>query len=151
MSNKYITEPANKGKVICFYFLTSSLMFDLWGNSGLLRNNCWWYWCGIVVKRVPVGLSQFCTALYGRWADSNKTENIHKLIIEGYYNGCTFHRLVKDFIVQTGDPTGTGHGGESIYGGVFKVIQFLHNIARYKILTCYRMSHIKGSNSVGVV
>jgi peptidyl-prolyl cis-trans isomerase SDCCAG10 len=74
-----------------------------------------------------------------------------KLIIEGYYNGCTFHRLVKDFIVQTGDPTGTGHGGESIYGGVFKVIQFLHNIARYNIFTCYRMSHIKGSNSVGVV
>lgn len=31
-----------------------------------------------------------------------------------------FHRLVKDFILQTGDPTGTGEGGESIYGEPFK-------------------------------
>uniref|UniRef100_A0A1I8C1K3 Spliceosome-associated protein CWC27 homolog n=1 Tax=Meloidogyne hapla TaxID=6305 RepID=A0A1I8C1K3_MELHA len=40
--------------------------------------------------------------------------------LEGYYNGCVFHRLVRDFIVQTGDPTGTGHGGTSSYGDVFK-------------------------------
>jgi cyclophilin family peptidyl-prolyl cis-trans isomerase len=37
----------------------------------------------------------------------------------GYYDGVIFHRVVKGFIVQTGDPTGTGTGGESIYGEPF--------------------------------
>jgi cyclophilin family peptidyl-prolyl cis-trans isomerase len=41
--------------------------------------------------------------------------------MEGYYNGTIFHRVQKDFIVQGGDPTGTGMGGESIYGQPFKV------------------------------
>ena len=40
--------------------------------------------------------------------------------MEGYYDGTIFHRIVKDFIVQGGDPTGTGQGGESIYGQPFK-------------------------------
>lgn len=40
--------------------------------------------------------------------------------MEGYYNGTIFHRLVKEFIVQGGDPTGSGNGGESIYGETFK-------------------------------
>ncbi|KPM08633.1 peptidyl-prolyl cis-trans isomerase-like protein 5 [Sarcoptes scabiei] len=46
--------------------------------------------------------------------------NFIQLCLEGYYNNCLFHRLVKKFIVQTGDPTGTGFGGESIYGKSFK-------------------------------
>jgi peptidyl-prolyl cis-trans isomerase SDCCAG10 len=40
--------------------------------------------------------------------------------MEGYYDGTIFHRVVKDFIAQVGDPTGTGQGGESIYGAPFK-------------------------------
>ncbi len=39
---------------------------------------------------------------------------------EGYYDGLTFHRVMNDFMVQTGDPTGTGGGGESIYGAPFE-------------------------------
>ncbi|MCJ1276209.1 Peptidyl-prolyl isomerase cwc27 [Puttea exsequens] len=35
--------------------------------------------------------------------------------LDGYYNGTIFHRLVPEFIIQGGDPTGTGHGGESVY------------------------------------
>eukprot|EP00745_Piridium_sociabile_P006558 TRINITY_DN14217_c0_g1_i3.p1 TRINITY_DN14217_c0_g1~~TRINITY_DN14217_c0_g1_i3.p1 ORF type:complete len:141 (+),score=0.64 TRINITY_DN14217_c0_g1_i3:133-555(+) len=38
----------------------------------------------------------------------------------GYYDGCIFHRIIRDFMVQGGDPTGTGRGGESIYGGAFE-------------------------------
>lgn len=46
--------------------------------------------------------------------------NFIQLCMEKYYNGTIFHRLVKDYIIQGGDPTGTGHGGESIYGKPFK-------------------------------
>ena len=43
-------------------------------------------------------------------------ENFIGLVEKGYYNGLTFHRVVKDFMIQGGDPTGTGSGGESIWG-----------------------------------
>ena len=39
---------------------------------------------------------------------------------EGYYDNVLFHRVIKDFMVQTGDPTGTGYGGESIWGEDFQ-------------------------------
>ncbi|NXT35190.1 PPWD1 protein, partial [Pelecanoides urinatrix] len=38
----------------------------------------------------------------------------------GYYNGHIFHRIIKGFMIQTGDPTGTGMGGESIWGEEFE-------------------------------
>ncbi|KAI3362091.1 hypothetical protein L3Q82_012413 [Scortum barcoo] len=46
--------------------------------------------------------------------------NFVQLCMEGYYDGTVFHRVVREFIVQGGDPTGTGTGGESIYGRPFK-------------------------------
>lgn len=38
----------------------------------------------------------------------------------GYYNGIIFHRVIPDFMIQGGDPTGTGMGGESVWGGSFE-------------------------------
>jgi len=38
----------------------------------------------------------------------------------GYYDGVIFHRVINDFMIQGGDPTGTGRGGESIYGASFE-------------------------------
>ncbi|PVU89930.1 hypothetical protein BB561_005111 [Smittium simulii] len=47
-------------------------------------------------------------------------ENFLALCASGYYDGCLFHRNIKGFIVQTGDPTGTGKGGESIWKASFE-------------------------------
>jgi len=46
-------------------------------------------------------------------------ENFLALAASDYYNDCLFHRNIKGFMVQTGDPTGTGKGGTSIWGGKF--------------------------------
>ncbi|KAF1766636.1 hypothetical protein GCK72_006594 [Caenorhabditis remanei] len=46
--------------------------------------------------------------------------NFIQLCMENYYKGTCFHRLVKNFILQGGDPTNSGTGGESIYGHPFK-------------------------------
>ncbi|XP_002714107.1 spliceosome-associated protein CWC27 homolog isoform X2 [Oryctolagus cuniculus] len=46
--------------------------------------------------------------------------NFIQLCLEAYYDNTIFHRVVPGFIVQGGDPTGTGTGGESIYGAPFK-------------------------------
>ena len=43
-------------------------------------------------------------------------ENFTTLAKQGYYNGQIFHRVINDFMIQGGDPTGTGTGGENIWG-----------------------------------
>lgn len=48
------------------------------------------------------------------------TENFLALCASGYYNGTLIHRNISGFIVQMGDPTGTGKGGESIWGNKFE-------------------------------
>ena len=47
-------------------------------------------------------------------------ENFIKLAEKGYYNGLIFHRVIKGFMIQGGDPTGTGRGGASIWGKPFE-------------------------------
>lgn len=46
--------------------------------------------------------------------------NFVGLAEKGYYNGVIFHRVIDNFMIQGGDPTGTGRGGESIYGSKFE-------------------------------
>jgi cyclophilin family peptidyl-prolyl cis-trans isomerase len=47
------------------------------------------------------------------------TENFRLLAERGYYDGVIFHRVIKGFMIQGGDPTGTGSGGKSAWGGKF--------------------------------
>lgn len=48
------------------------------------------------------------------------TENFLKLAESGYYNDVIFHRVIKGFMIQGGDPTGTGRGGKSVWGTPFE-------------------------------
>ncbi|WVQ98305.1 hypothetical protein IAU59_005428 [Kwoniella sp. CBS 9459] len=57
--------------------------------------------------------------LWGKEAPK-AVRNFLALIMEGYYDGVIFHRIVPGFIIQSGDPTGTGMGGESFYGEPFE-------------------------------
>ncbi|XP_013778129.1 peptidylprolyl isomerase domain and WD repeat-containing protein 1-like [Limulus polyphemus] len=59
--------------------------------------------CKLFAKECPKTIENFC---------------IHSK--NGYYDGHIFHRVIKGFMIQTGDPTGTGSGGESIWGGEFE-------------------------------
>lgn len=58
-------------------------------------------------------------------------KNFLALCAQGYYDNTIFHRNIKGFILQGGDPTGTGKGGESIYGQFFEdefVKELSHNM-----------------------
>lgn len=47
-------------------------------------------------------------------------ENMIGLVKKGYYDGTVFHRVIKEFMIQGGDPTATGRGGKSLWGGRFE-------------------------------
>ena len=56
--------------------------------------------------------------LFPEYAEKG-VENFVELAKAGYYDGLTFHRVIRDFMIQGGDPMGTGQGGESTWGGEF--------------------------------
>ncbi|XP_013102837.1 peptidyl-prolyl cis-trans isomerase-like 1 [Stomoxys calcitrans] len=63
-------------------------------------------------------MGEITVELYWKHAP-NTCRNFAELARRGYYNNVLFHRIIKDFMIQGGDPTGTGRGGSSIYGGEF--------------------------------
>ena len=71
--------------------------------------------------------------------ESPKTaENFRLLAEKGFYDGVIFHRVIKGFMIQGGDPTGTGRGGQSAWGGKFN-----DEINRASEL--YRGPYVKGT------
>jgi len=47
-------------------------------------------------------------------------DNFVQLVKSGYYNGIIFHRVIRNFMIQGGDPAGTGRGGASVWGTPFE-------------------------------
>lgn len=68
--------------------------------------------------RLDTTLGSLSVELYDKHAPRT-CANFAELTRRGYYNGVEVHRLIAGFMLQTGDPTGTGRGGDSIYGGGF--------------------------------
>lgn len=68
-------------------------------------------------------------ALYPELAPKT-VENFLGLAEKNYYDGIIFHRVISDFMIQGGDPTGTGMGGESIFGEQFEdeFTPYLYNL-----------------------
>ena len=71
------------------------------------------------VVTLHTSMGDISVELYYTYAPKT-CKNFFELARRGYYNGVRFHRIIADFMVQGGDPTGTGRGGESIYGGKFE-------------------------------
>lgn len=65
---------------------------------------------------------------------------------EGYYDGLTFHRIINEFMIQGGDPEGTGMGGESIWGKGFGT-ELDYSLVPYRGSLCMAMSSLP--NSIG--
>jgi len=67
---------------------------------------------------LDTALGQIVIELY--WDHAPRTcQNFYELAKRGYYSGTIFHRIIPDFMIQGGDPTGTGRGGTSVFGGKF--------------------------------
>jgi peptidylprolyl isomerase/peptidyl-prolyl cis-trans isomerase-like 1 len=73
----------------------------------------------ITVATVKTKFGDIEIELYTKEAPKT-TANFIGLSLAGYYNGVIFHRIAKGYVLQGGDPTGTGAGGSSIYGATFE-------------------------------
>nr|QBH72988.1 putative mitochondrial ribosomal protein S24 [Brunneria borealis] len=67
---------------------------------------------------LETSMGEIVIELYWKHAPTT-CRNFAELVRRGYYNGTKFHRIIRDFMIQGGDPTGTGKGGTSIYGRTF--------------------------------
>lgn len=87
-------------------------------------------------------------SIYVRFFEKEAPKAVENFITHsknGYYDGLTFHRIIDDFMIQGGDPTGTGAGGESIWGDDFED-EFSVNLQPYRGALCMANS---GPNTNG--
>lgn len=74
---------------------------------------------GDVVAKISTGHGEIWIRLFPDMTPKT-VENFVGLAERGFYDGLIFHRVIPDFMIQGGDPLGTGTGGESIWGGAFE-------------------------------
>jgi len=85
---------------------------------------------GDTIAVFDTSLGVFKVVLYPQYAPS-AVNNFMTHARNGYYNGTTFHRVIADFIIQGGDPTNTGSGGDSIWMLPFED-EFDENLHHYR-------------------
>ncbi len=73
----------------------------------------------MLVAKFETTLGNFEVQLFSKEVPKT-VENFVGLASKKYYDGIIFHRVIADFMIQGGDPTGTGMGGESFWGGKFE-------------------------------
>lgn len=74
---------------------------------------------GDTIANIKTNMGEIKVVLFPE-AAPKAVENFVTHAKDGYYDGVIFHRVIDDFMIQGGDPTGTGRGGESIYGRPFE-------------------------------
>lgn len=92
---------------------------------------------------IKTDLGEIKLALYPDEAPKT-VENFRLLAEKGYYKDVIFHRVIKNFMIQTGDPTGTGRGGESAFGQ-----PFVDEFNKHKIVAGTLAMANKGPNTNG--
>ena len=90
---------------------------------------------GDLVAIMHTNMGDISIRLFPEFAPKT-VENFTTHAKNGYYDGIVFHRVIKDFMIQGGDPTATGCGGESIWGRNFKD-EF-----------CYELHNLRGALSM---
>ncbi len=72
-----------------------------------------------LIATIKTSMGEFKAVLYPQYAPK-AVENFYTHAVDGYYNGLNFHRVISNYMVQTGDPNNDGTGGESIWGEPFE-------------------------------
>lgn len=72
-----------------------------------------------LIATIKTSMGEFKAVLYPQYAPK-AVENFYTHAVDGYYNGLNFHRVISNYIIQTGDPNNDGTGGESIWGEPFE-------------------------------
>jgi cyclophilin family peptidyl-prolyl cis-trans isomerase len=77
---------------------------------------------GTTEVKVAVMTTNMGTMVFRMFPDAapKACENMEQLAEKGYYDGIIFHRVIDGFMIQGGDPTGTGYGGRSIWSVPFE-------------------------------
>ena len=70
---------------------------------------------GDPIAVIKTSMGDITVRLFPQYAPK-AVENFTTHAKNGYYDGVIFHRVIENFMIQSGDPTGTGTGGESIWG-----------------------------------
>lgn len=89
------------------------------GETDMALNQVEGYRAGNIKATLVTNMGEMEIILFPNVAPK-AVENFIGLAKDGYYDGVTFHRVIEGFMIQGGDPTGTGAGGESIWGHAFE-------------------------------
>lgn len=116
---RYAATDAWVSRQLYIYLQAHGLLGDDGGASGIIELNESKQKMSEVIAVLETNSGDIVLKLKPEVAPKT-VENFVGLIEKGYYDGIIFHRVIKDFMVQCGDPTGTGRGGESLWGRPFE-------------------------------